>query len=173
MENTCVYETCIEMLQQRGYTKIEKSKIDPCLLVLIAEGNDKERLCVIFSVIKLKVSCIRDYLGLMDSLKCSNGIIIYDADTTSKAKETVGDSCEKKIELFSTLELSFNITKHERVPKHTRLSKQQSKEFKDKWGTKFPTIRIDDPISRFYGYDKGDVIEIEDFDDIVKYRIVK
>lgn len=170
-----VYNTCIEMLKQRGYTNIEQTSEDndePMILTAIKE--DDEKVCVIFSGnMKLKVERIRQYLGFMDEINCSHGIIIHNDNTTSKSKKTAEESQDKKIELFTDTQLTFNITKHVSVPKHVRLSKDESKKFKQDWGTKFPALRQDDCVAQFYGYERGDVIEIEDFDDIIKYRIVK
>jgi DNA-directed RNA polymerase subunit H (RpoH/RPB5) len=171
MENA-VYNTCLEMLEQRGYTNVEQIDEDPMILTVNNKENDK--VCVIFSGdIKVKVGRIRQYLGFMDEIKCSHGIIIHNDTTTSMSKKTAEESQDKRIELFSNEDLVFNITKHVLTPKHTRLSKNESKAFKDVYGTKFPCLRIDDPVSRFYCYDKGDVIEIESLDDIITYRIVK
>lgn len=168
----CVYNTCLEMLEQRGYTDVEQIEEEPLILTALKENNEK--VCVIFSGnIKLKIGRVREYLGMMDEIECSHGIIIHNDNTTSMSKKAAEESQDKKIELFSDTQLTFNITKHELVPKHTRLSNDEAKTFKNTYGTKFPVLRIDDPISKFYCYERGDVIEIEDLDEIVKYRIVK
>lgn len=141
-------------------------------LVLIAK-NKEEVVCIIFSGdLKLKVQHIRQYLGFMEKVNSSHCIIIHNEDITSSAKNTSVDSKDKKIELFVDKELYFNITKHERVPQHIVLSKKESEDFKTKYGIQFPHLLKNDPVSKFYSYDIGDIVEIHDLDDIVKYRIV-
>ena len=79
-------------------------------------------------------------------------------------------------ELFEENELQYNITKHYLVPKHELLFEKGSKgakEFKEKYSDKFPIILKTDPISRFYGFNKGDIIKVTRKGDVVMYRIVK
>jgi DNA-directed RNA polymerase I, II, and III subunit RPABC1 len=82
-----------------------------------------------------------------------------------------------KIELFIQEELQYNITKHRLVPEHIRLSPDEAKEFKEKFGLRHPAILLTDPISRFFAYKRGDVIKIMRKtgrgDPFVTYRIVK
>ena len=58
--------------------------------------------------------------------------------------------------------------------------RKRSKKFKETYGIKFPTLLINDPISRFFNYKSGDIIKIirckkikEDSNYYITYRIVK
>ena len=165
------YNICIEMLTQRGYTNITKIEEEP--VILCADKENDEKMCVIFADnVKINVTTVRDYISFMENKKISHSIIIYTDKPTSPAKKSLEESGDMVIELFEDIELCVNITKHETVPRHTRLNKEESKEFKQKYGTKFPIIKVDDPISRFYFFQRGDIIEIED-DDLVYYRLVR
>ena len=44
---------------------------------------------------------------------------------------------------------------------------------KKKYGTKIPILKLDDPISRFYNYKKGDIIEITRYDNNICHRMIK
>lgn len=169
------YKTCIEMLEQRGYTNIKTNEDTNSSSICMASREDnKDMISVIFvGDIKLTVQHIRQYLGEMDIIKCVHCIIIHGNSVTPAAKKFAKENEDKKVELFCESELIYNITTHSCVPKHTRLSNDESVEFKNKYGTNFPSILRSDPISRFYGFSKGDIIEIEDLDEIIKYRIVK
>lgn len=159
------------MLNQRGYTNIKRIEEEP--VILVADKDDGEKMCVIFADnVKINVTTVRDYISFMENKKISHSIIIYTDKPTSPAKKSLEESGDMVIELFEDIELCVNITKHETVPKHTRLNKDETREFKQKYGTKFPIIKVDDPISRFYFYQRGDIIEIED-DDIIYYRVVR
>lgn len=168
-----VYKTCIEMLKQRGYESIDHND-DDTSSSFMASNADGNRISIIFiGDIKLTVQHIRQYLGEMDIINCTHCIIIHGNSVTPAAKKFAQDNEDKKVELFCESELMYNITKHSYVPKHTRLSSNESKEFKNKYGTNFPYMYSNDPVSRFYGFSRGDVIEIEDLDEIIKYRIVR
>ena len=159
------------MLNQRGYTNIKRIEEEP--VILVADKDDGEKMCVIFADnVKINVTTVRDYISFMENKKISHSIIIYTDKPTSPAKKSLEESGDMVIELFEDIELCVNITKHETVPKHTRLNKDEAREFKQKYGTKFPIIKVEDPISRFYFYQRGDIIEIED-DDIIYYRVVR
>ena len=67
-------------------------------------------------------------------------------------------------QVFTEDELVFNPTEHVSVPKHTKLStKEANSIFKEMGVTRatLPIINLNDPISRYYNYEIGDVIEIE------------
>ena len=109
----------------------------------------------------------------MDIWHC---LIVYKDSATPIAKKVVDDSQEIRIELFNEDELQYNLTKHYLVPDHKLIYKSKTKkceEFKKKYTDKFPTLLKTDPVSRFYGYEKGDIIQITRKDSYVTYRIVK
>ena len=89
------------------------------------------------------------------------------------AQKVVSDIQDMRIELFPLESLRYNITKHRLVPKHTQLSKSESKKFKDAYGVKIPILLRTDPIVRFYDFQKGSVIKIERPYGLISYRIVK
>lgn len=168
-----VYKTCIEMLDQRGYSTIDHNDDDTSSLFMATNSDDNKISVIFIGDIKLTVQHIRQYLGEMDLINCPHCIIIYGNSVTPAARKFAHDNDDKKVELFSESELMYNITKHNYVPKHTRLSSNEAKEFKDRYGTGFPCLYFTDPVARFYDFSRGDVIEIEDLDEIIKYRIVK
>ena len=67
------------------------------------------------------------------------------------------------IEVFSSEELLVNITHHELVPKHTTLSDQEKAELLKRYRAKesqLPKIQCEDPIARYFGAKKGQVMKI-------------
>jgi len=75
------------------------------------------------------------------------------------------------IELFSIKELQYNPTKHRLVPKHTLVDKEKiPQNFNVKC---FPILLKTDPIARFYGFQKDDIVSIHRFDQTIIYRIVR
>jgi DNA-directed RNA polymerase subunit H (RpoH/RPB5) len=168
---TAVRKTCIEMIQQRGYI-IEDDNSDEC--IILATKPSGERMCaILMDIHKFDVSRLKEYIGLMKELKVNHSIVVYKEKVTSKTKKTVENLDDIKIELFTDEELSFNITKNALVPVHRLLTREESKKFLIDYGTKFPVIRLSDPISRFYGYEKSDVIEIINSSGYISHCIVK
>ena len=125
---------------------------------------------------KFNVDSIQEYILMMRKMELSHSVIVYKDNVTPVAKKIIDDTKDFKIELFKVNEMQYNITKHYLVPKHEVHCKKgtpQCSEFKKKYSDNFPVILRNDPISRFYDYEKGDVIKITDHDGYVSFRIVK
>ena len=82
------------------------------------------------------------------------------------------------MELFHISELQVNITEHEYVPQHTPMSKGEKKALLKQYRLKefqLPKILRDDPVARYLGLKKGDVVKIvrksETAGKYVTYRI--
>lgn len=150
------YEICLEMLFQRGYQIFEDDDDSK----ITARKEDGTNMCVFFAdTPKFNVDRVKEFMDLMHSLDIKHCIIVYKDSLTPTAKKVMSSS-DMVLELFTEEELQFNITKHRLVPKHEKLSEQEASAFKETFGNKFPTILRSDPISRFYGYSRGDVIKI-------------
>ncbi len=60
--------------------------------------------------------------------------------------------------------MTFDVTKHHLVPKHTKLSESEKGKILGKYGVEalsFPKIMIDDPAVKKLDVKSGDVIKIE------------
>ena len=166
------YQTCLELLDQRGYKIIEES--DGQILAVKQNGD---QICVCLSTNpKFNVERVQEYITIMKQMEVYHAIIIYKDNVTPVAKKVIEESKEMVIELFQEEEMQYNITKHYLVPKHELLYKKGSsalKEFKDKFSDKFPIILKNDPVCRFYGYSRGDIIKVTRENGTIMYRIVK
>jgi DNA-directed RNA polymerase I, II, and III subunit RPABC1 len=113
----------------------------------------------------------------MQENKISHCIIIHNGSPTSAVNEAIKKSRDMDppivVELFDQDDLQYNITKHYLVPEHIALSDTDRKAFVKEYGTLIPYISKSDPISRFYGYNSGDVIMVKRDDNVVGYRIVR
>lgn len=66
-------------------------------------------------------------------------------------------------EYFQLKELIINITKHELVPKHELLPEQDLKKLLERYRVKvsqLPKILITDPVAKYYGLKRGQVVKI-------------
>lgn len=161
-------QTCLEMFEQRGYNIIDHDEYR-----INAVKEDGRPICAFMAdTPKFNVNRVQEYIAFMNQLEVNHCIIVYKDNATPMAKKVVDNSQDIIIELFTEEELQYNITKHRLVPIHERLSSEEEIAFKQRFGTKFPSLLRTDPVSRFYGYNRGDVIKITRKDGIT-YRIVK
>lgn len=162
----------VEMFEARGYDSIVKSE----KYIKAVKPNGK-KICLFRDVVtKLKAEGLRNFLTQLHEMKIQHGILVYREKPTPNVKKNIESIKNIKVhlELFQENELGINITKHELVPKHRRMDKTETQtEFFTKNRTKFPALLKSDPISRFYAYERGDVIEITRKNGFVCYRIVK
>ncbi|KAG9392226.1 DNA-directed RNA polymerase RPB5 subunit eukaryote/virus [Carpediemonas membranifera] len=96
--------------------------------------------------------------------------------------EKVNLTSDTRLDLFCEEELIVNITKHVLVPLHIRLTDEQKKELFKRYridinnATALPRLLKKDPVRRYYGFEKGDVIKIvrssETAGRYISYRIV-
>jgi len=166
------YEICLQMLEQRNYSILDRDDER-----ILAQKPNNEPMCVFFATAsKFNVESIQEYILMMKKMNLNHSIIVYKENVTPVAKKIIDETKEFKIELFQVDELQCNITTHYLVPKHEIHCKKGTKDcikFKKLYSDNFPIILRSDPISRFYDYDKGDVIKITDSDGYVTFRIVK
>jgi len=68
------------------------------------------------------------------------------------------------IQIYWCKQLQFNVTKHELVPLHKRLSEDEGKSILTRYSlttkNQLPVLLKDDIISKYYNFKSGDVIEI-------------
>ena len=94
----------------------------------------------------------------------TNAIVVAaESQITSVTKKNLTEIAPFRIEVFDQRTLLFNITKHEMVPKHSIITKEAKDALLKKYrinDTQLPKIMVDDPVARYYGARKGDVIKI-------------
>jgi DNA-directed RNA polymerase subunit H (RpoH/RPB5) len=169
MSRETVHATCLEMLKQREYSIIDDE--DTYITALKPDGT---QMAVFFHEgQKFDTKGMKETLFLMNQMVVKHALIIYKDDVTPAVRQTLLRSVEMKFELFAKEDLKINITKHRYQPIFQRLEEKEAIVFKKEFGTKFGTLRVDKPISRFYDYQRGDVIRILRKDGYINYRIVK
>ena len=98
----------------------------------------------------------------MCELNVLNSIVVCKGLTTITKRE-IENLHPCHIELFSQEDLVINITEHQLVPKHQVLSAEQKKDLLLKYRVKesqLPRISTDDPIGKYFGIRKGQVMKI-------------
>jgi DNA-directed RNA polymerase subunit H (RpoH/RPB5) len=158
------------MLTQRGYEILEDDEENIRITALKPDG---QQMIVIFnSTPKFDTKSMKEVISIMNSMQVTHSLVIY-SDSITTTKNTIDRMEDMCIELFAMEDLQYNITKHRLQPQFERLSQQEAEEFKKLYGAKFPIMRVDKPISKFYNYQKGDIIRITRQNGYIIYRIVK
>jgi DNA-directed RNA polymerase subunit H (RpoH/RPB5) len=167
---------CLEMLRQRDYTKIELPSEDRILAVRPDGGTVLVFLMTDISNSKLSIKVFESCIVEMTLRKVAHAIIVYRDGVTPCTRKAIEQLPDKQFELFAEEDLQYNITKHRLQPKFERLSSEAAERFKKSFGLQFPIMRSNDPVARFLGYKRNDVIKVETTRGMfscVTFRIVK
>lgn len=127
--------------------------------------NHRDRIFVFFSDDnKISVSVVSNYAQRLNREEIERAIIIYKGTVTPTAKQGIQDLQPFFfIEYFDESELVVNITEHELVPQHVVLSVDEKKALLRRYKvkeTQLPKIQTSDPVGRYYGLSKGQVVKI-------------
>lgn len=109
----------------------------------------------------------------MDERGVDNAIIIYSEKITPSAEAAIRFLRIKKknIEVFTEASLQFNVTRHSFVPRHCICSIETKTNVLKKYNItlkELPEIKITDPVCRYYGAKKGQMVEITRVSDSIK-----
>lgn len=171
MKLTKAFETLKEMFAQRDYKNVEED--DKFLYATTCDN--KEIVCVFKKVfLKPDTNDVKEIFKILHEKKINHGIIIIENEPTNCASKTIAQNKISgiKIEIFRLDTLQFNITKHFLYCPHRQMSTRESIEFKGKWKENIPVILKSDPISKFFNFQVGRIIEVTRDNNYVSYRIV-
>ncbi|KAK9476811.1 RNA polymerase [Lipomyces japonicus] len=93
----------------------------------------------------------------------TSGIFVYQTSITPSANKMIPTVAPATIETFQEADLLVNITHHELVPKHVRLSVEEKKSLLEKYRLKesqLPRIQREDPVAKYLGLKRGVVVKI-------------
>jgi DNA-directed RNA polymerases I, II, and III subunit RPABC1 len=130
--------------------------------------------------VKLGVKTIRRYCERMREEAVTRAVIVVQGAMTAFAKQALAEMAPKYIlEHFTEVELLVNITEHMLVPRHTLLSEEEKRALLERYNlkeTQLPRIQAHDPVARYYGLKRGNVVKIlrpsETAGRYVTYRLV-
>ena len=176
-----VWKTLNKMMEDRGYSKNDNSnlKYDE----FIAKLNIDKKMYGIFAKVdpadpdniirtyyeyipnpKINMENIKDFFELMKESKVNSGIILLSGKLSQQAKQKLSEiNTQLQVEMFSLNELVVNITEHELVPKHILLTPEEKKKLLERYRIKdsqLPKILSTDPVARYPGLTRGQVVKI-------------
>ncbi|QEU58300.1 Rpb5 [Kluyveromyces lactis] len=109
------------------------------------------------------VKTMKNFVVHITEKNFQTGIFIYQSGITPSANKILPTAAPAVIETFPEASLVVNITHHELVPKHIRLSDAEKKELLKRYRLKesqLPRIQRMDPVALYLGLKRGEVIKI-------------
>ena len=106
---------------------------------------------------------IKQFAQLLSEKNYYTGIFITAAQPTASALKIIPSLHPTIMEVFKEEDLLVNISMHELVPKHVLLSAEEKKYLLERYRlkeTQLPRIKIEDPMARYLGLRRGQVVKI-------------
>ncbi|EFN57043.1 hypothetical protein CHLNCDRAFT_48698 [Chlorella variabilis] len=181
-----IRRTCLEMLRDRGY-QIDKEDVemsgrkfvekfatepDPenvrrdAITILASKADDPTHQAFVFFFEdpKLGVKAIKAVAVRMRDERVPRSILVLQDKLTPFAKQCIQEMSAKfAIEVFAEGELRVNITRHSMVPQHQVLSRLDKAALLERYkvkDTQLPRIQHQDPVARYLGLERGQVVRI-------------
>ncbi|XP_021277539.1 DNA-directed RNA polymerases II and IV subunit 5A-like [Herrania umbratica] len=175
--------TVLQMLRDRGYS-VDDSDIQTTRRQFIEKFGDNihlkrddllihcnkgdapiDQIYVFFPAeLKVGVPMVRNCAKRMKADNVFNAILVVQKALTAPAKAAINEiNSYFHMDVFEEAELLTNITEHMFVPKHTVLTDQEKKKLLEKYRvkeTQLPRILVSDPVARYYGMKRGQVVKI-------------
>jgi len=176
-----VRRTCLQMLHDRNYNIGESElamtkedfrdkfgdepKRDDLQILKQKRDNPQEEIYVFFpEEAKVGVKTVKTYVENMKESNVSRAILVLQQGLTPFAKSCVQEMAPKFIlEVFQEAELLINVKNHELVPTHEVLTDEQKKQLLKRYTvkeTQLPRMQVSDPVARYYGLSRGQVVRI-------------
>jgi DNA-directed RNA polymerase I, II, and III subunit RPABC1 len=176
-----VFKTLNKMMEDRGYIiskidsinkedwlkDIKKSKSMNGFFTKLDKNDSSKKIRLYYHYIpspKLNMEMIKNFLEIMHKYKANSGIIIMSGKISQQARQKIQEiNNELQVEVFTLNDLVVNITEYELVPKHILLSQKEKQLLLDRYKIKesqLPKILVTDPVARYLGLKRGDVVKI-------------
>ncbi|KNZ72189.1 DNA-directed RNA polymerases I, II, and III subunit RPABC1 [Termitomyces sp. J132] len=131
-----------------------------------SRNNPSDYIFVFFSDERsVGVKTMRKLLGILEEKKIQRGIIVFPGNMTPSARKARFSpmASQFRLEEFSESDLLVNIVHHTLVPRHDVLTPEEKKLLLEKYRlkeTQLPRIQLADPVARYYGLRRGQVVKI-------------
>ena len=106
---------------------------------------------------------IKQFAQLLSEKNYYTGVFVTQSAPTASALKIIPSLLPTVMEIFREEDLLVNISRHELVPKHILLSPEEKRGLLERYRlkeTQLPRIRVDDPMARYLGLRRGQVVKI-------------
>lgn len=178
-----IRKNVMEMLKDRGYLVLDaelsmdykqfKDKFgdsirrDDLTVNKAMKHNPSDQIFVIFpNDEKVGAKHIKEYLERMRQERVFRAILVVQQKLTPFANRAIHDqevTRRYNVEVFLEAELLVNINKHMLVPEHQVLSDAEKKALLERYhlkDTQLPRIQLTDPVAKYHGLRRGQVVKI-------------
>lgn len=160
-----ILQTVSEMLRDRGFRDEEETDGDIADTVHISRWRGDAGIAIVIAATKPRVG-VRVVRALAEELQSERAallLLLVDGTLTHSAKSEL--AAVASLEAFCAEELRYNVTKHELVPPHRRVEGEEWEklvaEVPSVSRESLPTISVDDPVVRYFGWPPGTVVRID------------
>ena len=158
-----IIDNLMSMCRDRFYKDICMNEDDDAseLSHVLECFTSNNKRVLVFCLVKMGIDVLRKLLD-NDDLKGCHLILIYIKDITSFSRKHLRACTKFTYELHSANFFKINPTAHELVPAHRKISDDEKQDLirTIKSLDRLPKILKTDPISRWYRFLPGDVVEI-------------
>lgn len=179
-----VWKTVHQLVHDRGYEMAQEEldisidefraqycssgAIDKVALQFYAKAPENSSMGQIYVAFcknpSVGIKDMRDFVQTLNDQNHKVGILIYEKSMTPSANKIVqGVQGQFQIDTFQESDLVVNITHHELVPRHILMTPEEKRELLNKYKlkeTQLPRIQMADPVARYYGLRRGQVVKI-------------
>ncbi|KAF2724312.1 RNA polymerase subunit [Polychaeton citri CBS 116435] len=106
---------------------------------------------------------IKAFAQLLSEKNYYTGIFVSPMQPSPSALKIIPSLLPTIMEIFREEDLIVNISKHELVPKHVMLSAEEKRYLLERYRlkeTQLPRVRVEDPMARYLGLRRGQVVKI-------------
>ena len=173
-----INKTLKQLLKDREYEL--DSELEHKSVAVHSKTHEKLTIIFIYEQ-KLGIQVVKVIENILIDTHVNHAIVVYENSITPCAKSgilsLINDGDGYNIEMFTSLELMYNVNNHHLVPKHTILDADEKKEvlqFFKVTDKRLPYIMQSDPIARYFGAKVGTMFRIDrdEFQSVPYYRVV-